>query len=134
MKTTISAVTALTFLLCSAAIAQTSVRDLNPPSKVTGCMGKPLGTRVTIAGALAERTMLVNALTVSEIDGQPVKDAVSLEIRGNLRIQKGVRYRLEGYESGEFSAAPEWVAPAAQQPFQFRSYFVVTKIIEPKSE
>ena len=108
------------------------ISDLNPPVRVIGCLSKPLGTRTIIGGLLAERVLLANPLAVSEIDGQPLKDIVSIEIRGDLRIQKGVHYHLEGYEAGEFSGAPTWLSPAVQQPFQYRSFFIVTKVIEPK--
>jgi hypothetical protein len=108
------------------------ISDLNPPVRVIGCLSKPLGTRTIIGGLLAERVFLANPLAVSEIDGQPLKDIVSIEIRGDLRIQKGVHYHLEGYEAGEFSGAPTWLSPAVQQPFQYRSFFIVTNVIEPK--
>ena len=59
--------------------------------------------------------MLANPMAVSEIDGQPLKDNARVEIRGKLQIQKGVRYRLEGYEAGGFSGPPLWLSPEAQQ-------------------
>ena len=65
MKTTISILAVLALSLCSLAIAETNIRDLNPPVKVTGCLGKPLGTRMTIAGVFAEHAMLANPLAVS---------------------------------------------------------------------
>jgi hypothetical protein len=112
------------------------VRDLNPPARVTGLLGKPLGTRMIIDGVMAERVMLANPLAVSEIDGHTLKEPVSIQIRGKVQIQKGTRYRLEGYESGEFAGPPDWLLgdTVAQQPFQFYSFFVVTKVIEPKSK
>ncbi|MCX6878343.1 MAG: hypothetical protein NTW21_31695 [Verrucomicrobia bacterium] len=131
MKTTIASLFVAALALCSLAGAESNVRDLNPPAKVTGYLGKPLGTRMTIAGVFAEDVMLTNPMAVSEIDGQPLKDNARIEIRGKLQIRKGVRYRLEGYEAGEFSGPPSWLSPAAQQPFQYRSFFVVTKVIDP---
>jgi hypothetical protein len=117
-------------------IAQkTHVSDLNPPSRVIGRLDAPLGTRLTIGGVLADNVMLPNPLEVSEINEQKVKQPVSIEIRGDLQIkvqiEKGVHYRLEGYEAGGFSGPPYWHRPNAQQPFQFYSFFVVTKVLEP---
>jgi len=75
--------------------------------------------------------MLPNPLAISEVNGATLKP-VTLEIRGGVKIEKGVTYRLEGYESGEFSGPPDWADSGAQSPFQFRNYFNVTKIIEAK--
>ena len=111
---------------CTPAKAETHVRNLNPPAKIAGLLGKPLGTRMIIDGRMADREMLANPLVVSEVDGLALKEPVSIEIRGKVQIQKGTRYRLEGYESGEFAGSPSWLAPGAQQPFQFNSVFVVT--------
>jgi|WetSurMetagenome_2_1015567.scaffolds.fasta_scaffold243736_2 hypothetical protein len=134
MRTAASFIALLALLLCSPAISGTSVLDLNPPSRVTGCLGKPLGTRMTIAGIFDEHVMMANPLEVSETDGKALKNKVSIAIRGKLQIKKGVHYRLEGYEAGEFSGPPpNSESPPAQQPFQYRSFFVVTKVIEPKS-
>lgn len=112
--------------------------DLNPLSlsRVVGCLGEPLGTRLTIGGVLAEHAMLPNALQVSETSQGtvPLAQPLAIEIRGQPQLQKGVRYRLEGYEAGEFSGPPDWQSPQVQQPFQFRSFFVVTTVIEPKAK
>ena len=134
MRTIIILCLIVTFWVPSFAMAETKVGDLNPPVRVTGRLGKPLGTRVVVEGVLAERTMLVNPLEVTAIDGQTLKQPVSIQIRGKVQIQRGTRYRLEGYESGEFAGPPSWLAPEAQQPFQFYSVFVVTKVIEPSSK
>ena len=87
-----------------------------------------------IAGSFPEDVMLANPMAVSEIDGRPLKDSARIEIRGKFQIQKGVHYRLEGYEAGEFSGSPSWLSPEAQQPFQYHSFFVVTKVIDPRSK
>jgi hypothetical protein len=114
--------------------AEIGVIDLTQPVRVLGYLGKPLGTRMVIDGVFAEHDiMLANPLAVTRIDGQPFKDGVSIEIRAKLQIHKGVHYRLEGYEAGAFTGYPSWQAPEAQQPFQYRSCFVVSEIIEPKS-
>ena len=134
MRTIITLCSVLTLCLCSLVTAETNVRDLNPPARIIGCLGKPLGTRMTIDGVLAERVMLINPLTVSEIDGHMLKEPVSIQIQGKVKIQKGTRYRLEGYETGEFANPPSWLEPGAQQYFSFYSVFVVTKVIEPKSK
>ena len=111
---------------------ETNVRDLNPAS-VTGCLGKPLGSRIIIDGIMAKGLMMCNPLALSAIDGRQLKEPYLFEIRG-LVLQEGTRYRLEGYESGEFAGSPSWFQPQAQQFFHFSSFFVVTKVIEPKPE
>ena len=134
MKTIIVLCSALGLWLCGPAIAETHVDDLTA-AKVIGHLGKSLGSRVTIEGTLHEGGMIVNPLRLSSIDGRPTNDeVVVIEIRGKPQIQKGVHYHLEGYEAGAFSGQPSWSAPGAQQPFLFRSYFIVTKVIEPKSK
>ncbi|MBI3880001.1 MAG: hypothetical protein HY301_08035 [Verrucomicrobia bacterium] len=135
MRTTIIIFSTLTLLMCSLVTAETSVRDLNPPARVTGCLGKPLGTRMIIDGVFA-RALLANPLKVSETDGRTLKQPVVIMIRGEVQIRKGTRYRLEGYESGEFGGPPMWLTGdiLPQQPFQFYSFFVVTKVIALKPE
>ncbi len=97
-----------------------------------GALGKPLGTRIVLTGTSPEHPMLMsNPLEVSEIDGKHTASLFHIEIRGDVKIKKGVNYRLEGYEAGEFSGDPMWFNPQIQQPFQYRVFFVVTRIIEP---
>lgn len=124
--------TIITLCLCLCGLARAAhVDDLG--AHVTGYFGKPLGTRIIIEGTQHEGGMIPNPLRVSSIDGRPISDEVMvIEIRGKLQLQKGVHYHLEGYESGEFSGTPSWVAREAQQPFRFHTFFVVTKVIEPK--
>ena len=132
MRTHITVCFIIILGLSSIGRAETRVEDLNPPSKVIGLLGKPLGTRLVVYGVQAKCVMLANPLTVSEVDGKMLKDPVCMEIRGKFQVTKDTPYRLEGYEAGEFSGPPNWLAPEIQQPFQYRSYFVVTKVIEPK--
>ena len=113
------------------AVAVINIRDLSP-ARVIGCLGKPLGTRTTIDGVQGGLVMLANPLAVSRIDGHAIKGPFYIEIR-DADLQKGMQYRLEGYEAGEFAGPPAWSAPLAQQPFQFRSFFVVTKVIEQRA-
>ena len=75
--------------------------------------------------------MLDNPLAVSAIDGRLLTGPFLFEIRG-VRLPEGTRYRFEGYESGEFGGIPSWFQPQAQQPFQFKPFFVITKVIETK--
>jgi hypothetical protein len=112
--------------------AEIGVSDLNPPARVTGSLGKPLGSRLVVEGVLAERVMLANPLLVSSVNAKPLKQPVAIEIQGKVQIQKGKQYRLEGYESGAFSGPPAWTVgdSVPQQPFQFHSTFVVTKVLE----
>ena len=101
------------------------------PSEVIGRLGKPLGEREVIVGSFVEPLMLDNPLAISEVNGATLKP-VTLEIRGAVKIEKGVTYRLEGYESGMFSGDPSWTGPGIQQPFMFHNFFEVTKIIGTK--
>ena len=81
---------------------------------------------------MAERVLLSNPLLVSSVNGKPLKRPVAIEIQGKVQIQKGKQYRLEGFESGAFSGPPDWTVgdSVPQQPFQFHSCFVVTKVLE----
>ncbi len=123
-----------TFLALSVALpaAETGVSDLNPPARVTGSLGKPLGSRLVIEGVLAERVMLANPLLVTAVNAKPLKQPVAIKIQGKVQVQKGKQYCLEGYESGAFSGPPDWTVGDSlpQQPFQFHSFFVVTKVFE----
>jgi len=119
----------VTLCLCPSARAEIKVTDFLNPAKVIGRLGKPLGTRMVIEG-VQEEAMVRNPLKVSRVDGATLKNPVVIQIRGNVEVQKGTRYRFEGYESGEFAGPPDWLQQA-QQPFQFYSFFVVTKVIEP---
>jgi len=122
---------------CALAEPAISVTDLQPYN-VKGLLGKPLGSRTIIAGRFTI-AMLSNPLKVTEIDSTAVTNSIVISISGKveskeIHLKKGVSYRFEGYESGEFGSAPGWLAPGAQQPFQFYSFFVVTKVLEQKQE
>ena len=114
---------------CALAGPAVSVNDLQP-SNVKGRLGKPLGTRITIEGHYTP-AMLSNPLKVTQIDGTAATNNIVISIRSKIQMKKGVTYRFEGYESGEFGSSPGWLSPDAQQPFQFYSFFVVTTIHEP---
>jgi hypothetical protein len=123
--------------VCISAFARPniSVSDLYP-SNVKGRLGKPLGSRTIIAGRFTA-AMLSNPLNVTEIDGTAVTNNIIISIRSytksnEIELKKGVFYRFEGYESGEFAGPPDWLGSGAQQPFQFHSVFVVTSVLKPK--
>ena len=100
-----------------------------------GELGKPLGTQLTLTGAWPKQAQLIaNAMEVTEINGKRLLSPIQISIRGNPQIREGVNFRLEGYEAGEFSGDPGWFNPRVQQPFQYRVFFVVTKVIEPQSK
>jgi hypothetical protein len=136
MRTILTLCSVIALCLAPIATADTSVADLNPPSRVKGRLGKPLGSRLVIEGVLAERVMMGNPLLVSVVDDEALKQPVAIEIHGKVQIEKGKQYRLEGYESGAFDSSPDWTAGESipQQPFQFYSFFVVTTVLEPKSK
>ena len=108
-----------------------STKDILYPVNVIGILGKPLGARVMIEGIRAEHIIKANPLEVSQIDGNKLDKPVCIQIQGEIEIRKGIRYRLEGYEAGAFEGPPDWLGPS-QQDFQFREYFIVTEVIEPK--
>jgi len=105
------------------------VSDLLQVERVIGVLGKPLGTRTVITGVQTP-TLLPNPLAVAQVDGQTLPNGAIIEVRGNVKLREGVRYRLEGYEAGEFTGSPVWLHPNIQQPFQYRPYFVVTRVLE----
>jgi hypothetical protein len=102
------------------------------PHQVIGVLGKPLGTRIVISGV--ETVGMAPSLRVTETDGRAITNAVTIVVKGSLKLQKGIHYKLEGYESGAFEGLPGWVAPNAQQFFSFHSFFIVTKILEPANK
>lgn len=127
-------ITCLLFAGFSASLAQgeeIKVSALSPHSTI-GILGKPLGTRIVIAGV--ETVGMEPSVKVAEMDGHALAKSVTIVVKGKLKLQKGIRYKLEGYETGYFGGKPDWVSPKAQQSFTFHSYFVVTKVLEPASK
>jgi len=105
---------------------------------IIGKLGQPLGTPQQIAGSYREPRdagQLENVLVVDEVSPLQLSAGVELEVRG-LRLEKGKRYRLSGYESGEFIAIRK--EGVEQQdlvpPLQFRTFFVATKVLEPMQD
>jgi len=117
-------------VICFAASRQIHVTELRETT-VIGLLGKPLGSRTVIAGSWADFAMTANPLTIVEVDGSTLSNAVAIEIRG-VPLRRGTRYKIEGYESGEYYCDPRWVRPDAQAYFQWHSFFVATKLIEPE--
>jgi hypothetical protein len=105
--------------------------ELNPHA-VIGVLGKPLGSRLVIGGIRGERAMVTNSLALQEIDGARRDGPLIIEIRG-VQLRTGVRYKLEGYESGQFAGPPSWYQPGAQAIFTYHAFFVVTKVIEERT-
>jgi hypothetical protein len=129
---TLSAILALGFGSLHAADApvarpEISVAALNPPAKIQGDLGKPIGSRLVIEGVFNIQ-MMSNA-RVTTVDGVPLEKPIAISIRGKMPIEEGKPFHLEGYESGAFGGEPGWVAPRAQQNFQFYKFFVVTKAL-----
>jgi hypothetical protein len=100
------------------------VAALNPPAKIKGLLGKPLGTRLIIDGTYNIQ-MMTNA-RVTSVDGVPLDKPIAINLRTKLPVEEGKAFHLEGYESGAFEGEPGWVAPGAQQNFQFYKFFIVT--------
>lgn len=114
----------------------------SPGHPPTGILGKQLGIRITITGeSPTPGALLPNPIAAKTVDGKALPQPIPIEVRdiyhvmkpkvGMLTIYPGTHYELEGYESGGFEGAPQWVMPMVQQPFQYRHFFVVTKVLQP---
>jgi hypothetical protein len=99
-------------------------------SNVKGRLGETLGSKLVIQGVLAD-LLMPRSLQVSNIDRKAVKEPITIEIRGDAKLEKGRQYRLEGYESGGYESTPDWAAGehGAQRSFKFYSFFIVTKVL-----
>jgi hypothetical protein len=99
-------------------------------SIVKGHLGETLGSKLVIEGTLSDRLM-PRALQVSAIGRKTLKEPITIEIRGDAKLEKGRQYRLEGYESGGYESTPAWAldGQAAQRNFAFYSFFIVTKVL-----
>lgn len=96
-----------------------------------GLLRKPLGTQIRITGEYDDQAKLTNVLSVIQIGGIYRGNPVEIEVRG-VQLRKGIHYEFEGYEVGEFSGVPVWLH-SSEEPLQYRSFFVVTKVVETKS-
>ncbi len=98
-----------------------------------GLLGNRLGKRIVVEGTLAKRVMLANPIAITRVDDRALADVVNIEVTGDkaLKLENNINYKLEGYESGAFGGYPGWLAPEAQQPFQYHASFVVTRVIAP---
>jgi len=94
-----------------------------------GILGKQVGTQIVIQGEYDYEAKSPNMFWVNAIDQIRRGAALPIEVRG-VQLHKGIHYKLEGYEAGEFSGDPTWLH-SDKQPFQYKSFFVVTKMIEP---
>jgi hypothetical protein len=100
-----------------------------------GVLGKRLGTGVVIDGEYDHEDKLPNMLWIDAVDRVYRGAVLPIEIRGiPIKLRKGVHYKLEGYESGEFTGDPAWLCSSGKQSFQYRNFFVVTRAIEPVDE
>jgi len=133
MKILTTTCIALCFCICACGEPTVNVSQLTYPGRVIGHFGKPLGSRTIITGHY-EAALTENPLRVTNIDGTTVTNDILISIRGRLvpSLEEEKTYSFEGYESGEFISSPTWAEPCAQQPFQFHSVFIVTKVLKPK--
>ena len=102
-------------------------------SAVIGLLGKRLGSRTTIEGHHVN-AKLSNPLKITAIDCKETQKHLVISLQDNVKLEKGVTYKLEGYESGSFGASPSWIDPGAAQYFRFHSFFVVTSVLESNSK
>lgn len=96
-----------------------------------GILGKQLGTQIVIEGEYDYEAKSPNMFWVNAIDQIWRGAALPIVVRG-VQLHKGIHYKLEGYEAGEFSGDPTWLH-SDKQPFQYKNLFVVTRMIEPKA-
>ncbi|MDX9973824.1 MAG: hypothetical protein RBU21_12645 [FCB group bacterium] len=111
-----------------------SVRQFASGRNVIGVLGQPIGSRLVVEGeAPASHFKQGNELAVSTVNGVALPSAVNIEInRRSLPILSGIRYKLEGYETGSFEGAPDWLPPPVPQlVFSWRSRFALFRVIEP---
>ncbi|MEM6820538.1 MAG: hypothetical protein AAF558_01170 [Verrucomicrobiota bacterium] len=95
-----------------------------------GNLGKPLGRKMEITGKPATSDKAPpNALRIATVDGRKLSSPISIEIRGQLRIEPDVGYTLRGYETGEYVGYPEWIPLDEKKPYRFYTYFVLTKLV-----
>jgi hypothetical protein len=109
---------------------------------VIGKLRQPLGTLAGSRREPREAGQLENVLVVDEVSAIgngpgaiALGMGVDLEMRG-LPLEKGKRYRLSGYESGEFVATRKDGVEQKErtQTLRFRSFFVVMKVLEPAED
>ena len=94
-------------------------------------LGRAPGTRLVITGSWAGTNQQGQPLVaVTAVDGQKLSKRVLIEV-GEAELRRGTTYQIEGYESGAFDYPPLWAKPKAPAHFQWRSFFMVTKLFEP---
>ncbi len=106
-----------------------------------GRLGYPLGTYLTIEGVRMEEGKVgTRTLLVDTINGQKLTEPIGVWI-DNVKdpgLPRGTRCVVRGYESGRMIGLPDAVAkaenlPVPQAKWQFRKYFIMTSVIEPKT-
>ena len=130
------------FLVASHGFAEIKIADLTP-TNVMGRLGQPLGTRLMVEGTGAGSGTATNVLLVSEVNGKKLEPPVSIQTRisfvetrisigPRLNAEAGVRYRLEGYESGEFAGPVDWIDidPFTKSPFQFQNFYEIARVVD----
>lgn len=99
-----------------------------------GTLGAKLGDRLVIEGHYPIRpVMMGNPIFVEMIDGEKLSSPILISVIGltdKFRIEQGIQYKLEGYESGRFGSVPMWIRPGGQQPFQYYPEFIVRQVLE----
>ena len=108
-----------------------------------GRLGYPLGTYVRIEGIRADGFKTgVNTLLVGTVNGKKLDQPVGIWVENVDSLPKGPRCVLRGYETGSMIGVPPAVIEAAKEEgktvnvpqavWQFRRYFIVTSVVEPK--
>lgn len=120
-----------------------TLSELNK-SRIIGCLGRPLGSVVTIEGIVVDdyyRKMKSDEgetlLKVQKVDGKALSGEIIIPLRQepSESVKKplpGYHFRFLGYETGSFTGMPEevfrYIPQAATEGFQFRTYFLVVRV------
>jgi len=78
---------------------------------VLGQLNKPLGTYMTVEGDyFGPRAMIKSGLDIESIDNIHRGMVINMDVEDRqlpARLEKGRRYRLRGFETGDFSGVPD---------------------------
>jgi hypothetical protein len=121
-----------------------------------GCMGKQIGTKLSIKCKLAisnhgnsQDTKKCNGsrltkdcphcpqmVKIISAENVPLSEELEIAIINAPKMQEDVIYTFEGYESGEFSGQPEWVEKyqIVYPLLHYRPVFLVTKDLSTKQK
>ena len=126
---------------------QPSIDRENRTIQPGGVLTNTLGHYLTVEGVQTEATWQDQyLLKVEKLNGARLKKPIVIMIK-NMKLDKGQRYVLKGYENGMMIGTPPAMSEAAketgrptsdepgtgmQAAWQWSVHFVVLKVVEPK--